>query len=343
MKNSHDQDIENKIFEFAKNDKSVPLYVDQAINNAINRKKNSTSFISKLKKIIILALSLGVATTSIVFAKNIVNFFKNIFNNSTPGIESAVKNSYVQNVDTDFIYDNNIGIKVDNLIIDNNILDISLIFNLSNLKDINNVTVNEFNLINENNKIIELYNDEYENKSVDDNNLYFIEMKNDSYKVNNLYYDSILIRTNDKFNFRFLKMKISKLKISFKNGSFKTIDGNWNFELNIDDRMLSMENMSYDMDYDNSILDVSNNINETNFIVDIRFLNKFDEFIISDYNNIKLINENTNVEYKISELKIENNNIHIVFDYGKYILKDNLKLHIMYDVDECIDIDLKKR
>ena len=58
-------------------------------------------------------------STGIVFAKDIESYIKKIFNNSTEAIDSAVEEGYVQEIKDDFTYDNGFGIKIDNILLDN--------------------------------------------------------------------------------------------------------------------------------------------------------------------------------------------------------------------------------
>lgn len=69
-----------------------------------------------------------VLSTGVVFAKDINNYFSNLFNNSNKAIDVAVENGYVQQIDTGYTYDKDIGIKVENLVLDDLNLDISFNF-----------------------------------------------------------------------------------------------------------------------------------------------------------------------------------------------------------------------
>ncbi len=90
---------------------------------AMNKKVNF-----KIKKGIGIAACFAILFSGIVYAKDIENYFKKIFNNSTEAIDKAVENGYVQQENMDYTYDKEIGIKVDNLVLDDLNLDISFNF-----------------------------------------------------------------------------------------------------------------------------------------------------------------------------------------------------------------------
>ncbi len=336
MINKANDDFEKELFEFAKKDNEVPLYVNKAINEAINRIKPNKLF-SKFKRVAIIILSLGIVSTGVVFAKEIVNFFKTIFTNSTPGIEAAVENGYIQNVDMDFVYDNDIGIKVNNIVRDNGILDISLVFDCINMNNIDNIKLVDFEVL-ENNNIVKR-NEEEKNTNKDLNSL---EIINDIEFKDNKYYKSLLFKTDSLEKYKNVEIKISSIDI-YQNNEIIRIQGNWNIivDLNLDKTIT--EDNYYKVDYDNNILEVSNTINITNLVVDINFKNKFDISVISKFGNIKLLDENNNEIKKPSIFFNEDNSsISLKYDYGIYNLPNKLTLYIKYNEEKDTYIKLYK-
>lgn len=336
MKNKYD-DLENKIFEFTENDKNVPSYIDKAINDAIYKKKTNYDIIYKFKRIAIIILSLGVITSGVVFAKDIINYFYFIFNNSTSGIDSAIKNGYVQNVDTDFVYNNGVGIKINSLVIDNNILDISLAFKLNELKNVDNIIISEFDIYNETDKLVSVYNDEKNNRIIKniENKIQFIEMSNDIKLINGIYYMSVLFRIDKLNDLKNLKLDFSQIEIYYKAELINIIDGKWNFSVNIDNKMINREKIEYNMSYDDSIMKVSNVVNETNFVIDIYFVDNFDLLMISDINSIILEDEDgKKVDIIVASYYEKEKSVHLEIDNGKYNLPNYLILKIKYDFEK---------
>ena len=107
----------------------------------------------KIKKGIAVAACFAIVFSGIVYAKDIEQFIKNIFNNSTEAIDLAVENGYVQQNKMNYIYDKEIGIKVDNLVLDDLNLDIS--FNFETKKeDVKSIRFNDFIITNDNGKVV---------------------------------------------------------------------------------------------------------------------------------------------------------------------------------------------
>ncbi len=342
MKNRRSDNVEEEIFEFTKNDINVPVYVNKAINDAMC-KINSTpkSIFHNLKRIAIIILSLAIMSTGVVFAKDIVNFFKHIFINSTPGIKSAIENGDVQDVETGFVYDNDVGIKIDSLVVDNNIMDISFQVKLNKFEnEISNIAINELKMLDEDDYIT-IHNSENEKEFYDNDYISYFETTMDTIRDSKgVYHDSILLRFSKKSNLEFLRLDILKLDIYTKEEK-ETVIGNWQFNIDLSNKMVSKKQINYEMNYDSNILIASNNVNKTNFVIDINFIKPFDKMIISDYNSL-ILTDNKNHIYNISEIITEGNNVHIVFDYGKYILEDYLNLYIKYDEDKDTNIEFIK-
>ena len=131
LENNNYDEIDKMFFKQCEKNTEIPESTKYIIHNAFNllrRRHKTSSYIYNLQKVAIFLITFSIMTTSIVFAKDIVNFINKIFTNSTKGIDVAVENGYLQNVDMDFVFDNNIGIKTNNLIIDENNLDVSFIY-----------------------------------------------------------------------------------------------------------------------------------------------------------------------------------------------------------------------
>lgn len=80
-------------------------------------------------------------------------------------------------------------------------------------------------------------------------------------------------------------------------------------------------------------MEVQNTINDTNFVINIKFKDNVNSTVISEFESIKLIDEKNGNE--ISEFSLDSKdksqNITLKIDYGKYNLSNNLKLDIRYD------------
>ena len=113
-----ENNIDKILFDCFEEDKNVPNYINETIHNTLKNKKKQEYYNKFLRKVATIIITIGIVSTSVVFADDIINFITSLFINSTEAIDIAVENGYVQNIDMEYVYDNDIGIKVDNLILD---------------------------------------------------------------------------------------------------------------------------------------------------------------------------------------------------------------------------------
>ena len=206
--------------------------------------------------------------------------------------------------------------------------------------EISNIAINELKMLDEDDYIT-IHNSENEKEFYDNDYISYFETTMDTIRDSKgVYHDSILLRFSKKSNLEFLRLDILKLDIYTKEEK-ETVIGNWQFNIDLSNKMVSKKQINYEMNYDSNILIASNNVNKTNFVIDINFIKPFDKMIISDYNSL-ILTDNKNHIYNISEIITEGNNVHIVFDYGKYILEDYLNLYIKYDEDKDTNIEFIK-
>lgn len=211
---------------------------------AISEIKNEkTSKINKYKsftnrKLAIVACVCIIFTTGIVFAKDIETYVMSLFNNSTEAIDEAVENGYVQTTNMDFVYDNKIGIKVDNLILDNLNLDISICF-ITNEENIKSIYFKDFSITNENGRTVYESEIKYANSLEEVAIANSFSRFNEPVKTNNgVFIDSVLLGLREHNNeLNELKFDIRSLNIVYEDNMTKEIDGIWKFNLIISDEM----------------------------------------------------------------------------------------------------------
>ena len=131
MKNRKEyESIENELFKYIeelKMNQEIPISTQNAINNVFKEKRRN-KITYRIPQIVIYLFSIIIISTGVVFANEILTFVKSLFINTTNSIDMAVQNGYVQQVDMDYIFSNDIGIKIDNLILDDSNLDISFVY-----------------------------------------------------------------------------------------------------------------------------------------------------------------------------------------------------------------------
>lgn len=191
-------------------------------------------------------------TTGIVFAKDI----SKLFNNSNNAIESAVENEYVQEEIMNYVYDKDIGIKVNDLILDDLNLDISYDINLSK-ENTKMVRPKDFSITNDNNKIV-YTSESYYAETIEDLPLYN-SMSWDKLPIkidDNTYRDSILIGLRPDYKkFNTIYINISSMQVIYGDDSSEIIDGTWNITINISDEMKQNSTIIYNMVGENDYIE----------------------------------------------------------------------------------------
>lgn len=140
MKKQEDNmdEIDKILFEYFKSNTEIPKETVDIINKTQLKKKQNLL----LKRVAIYLITFSILTTGIVFARNIKELFRNLFNLNTTGINNesivdAIENrNYIQNVEMDYVVLNeNYKIKVDYLMIDD--INLYTVFNILSKDNIN--------------------------------------------------------------------------------------------------------------------------------------------------------------------------------------------------------------
>lgn len=347
QENNYDE-IDKTLFEFFENASDVPDSTRYTIQNAFDipprskRRKNIRP-IYNIRRIANLAISFICISTSIVLA---ISFISKLFTNSTDGIDSAVENGYVQNVNMEFIENNDIGIKVDNLIMDDTNLDMSFIYYSKNDKT-SDLQINEFIIRDENNNIIcfELDNNNHSLISNNYSTFYCTRTEKRIIDENNKIRESILCTAEKLPHSKKLIFEIKSFLLT-ENSNTTTILGNWIFTLNMENKIIERKSENYSTSYDKYIKEISTNLTETSLEIDIKLNTNLNEDILLELNSTKLTN-NFNQEYTCiyKNFKNENNLGHIILKYDISKFFENihqLNLQLKFDNDKISNIYLSK-
>lgn len=240
--NNDFDEIDNMLFDYFNENKDIPEDTKELLNN-IEYKNKRTHF--KFSKVAIILVALSTLTTGIVFAKDIVSFFKDIFGlnsiniNNESVVEAIENKDYIQNVDSNYILINSdYKIKIDYLMLDD--LNLYLVFNLYSSNEINpdyRISISDLVIRNEENEII--YSD------IEENTLSNLLTIKGSKKVNS---DD----THEKRELMFFISngypQIKKLKINFTklilyndhdpSNDYITLDCNCNFDIELIEKFI---------------------------------------------------------------------------------------------------------
>lgn len=339
-------DFDKMLFEHYKNqDENIPLSTENAIKNAFNdkHKSNSTALIM-FKKVAVFILAIGIITTTTVYAKDIVNFITNIFTNSNRGIDIAVDNGYVQNVDMDYIICNDIGVKVDYLLMDDKNLDISFVYKCFN----NNINIKELKYSDfcikdeENNIIIYRTHDKTVSNNVIGDSIY----SNNEQKLidNNTLRDSILI-TSRKFP-NSQTLYIDFFEITFLiNNEIKSIKGNWSFTIDLNNNIVTRNSYEYLSTKHPYVDNVKTSLTNSSLSIELQLNTLFNEANLYDRDSI-ILRDSNDITYKklrmLSKNQEANSTITLFYPITIYDNIKKLYLHINLDTNKQIDLELSK-
>lgn len=344
-------DFDKMLFNYYDNkDKEIPLSTQNIIENAFKKhsQKNLTTAVI-LKRVAIFIICISIVTVTTVYAKDIINFITNIFTNSTPSIDKAVDNGYVQNIDMDFITYNDVGVKVDYLLMDEHNLDISFVYKYyGETASFNILTFNKLTLKDERNKILcllpgndtNLTNNVLETSVTTSREPIFIDTST--------VRESVLV-SSEKFNFtNVIHVEITQMTLLINN-DIKYIDGNWNFSINIDEKIVTQDFFEYSSTYNPYVEDIKAVLSPTSLSIELQLNTLFDEAILYKQNSITLEDENNNkyrptqmLSKNISIIEPYSSTITLLYPISSYDNINKLFLHINLALNKHIDLELSK-
>ena len=338
---SSNDDISIRLQEYFKNDfnDEIPSSTKRAIENTylkidiLNKIRN----IRRIAAIIICAITI---TSGVVFADDIIKYISSIFTSSTESIDIATQNGYIQNVNMDFVYDKDIGIKVDNIIMDESKLDISYLYKVNN--NIDKFELYEYTIKDIDNYIWYKFNNGdyiYESPPI------ITGMHNSTNPVrleNNIIRESILYSSNEFPKCEKLFIEVNKIRLN----SQEIIEGNWKIELNIADKFNEREKIIYEPSYNEHIIQSEIYLTETTLKVSLELDVLYDDDFLL-YNPVSLKDKFDKI-YKTggaSSIKLEKTSrFNFEFNVSKYDENiDILYLAIPINDDTTIVLQLNKK
>lgn len=354
QKNNFDE-FDNLLFNFYNKNNNVPSSTTETIKNAllldnIKKTKSLSNKLLVLKKVAIFVISFTLVAVTTVFSKDIIYFFNKIFNNSNKGIDTAVENGYVQNIDMDFVVDNDLGVKSDYILMDDHSLDISFIYKYYNEDiDVKQIEFPYLSIKDENNNIIYISTNNIIDQRISHSSL---EKLTNQQKLNsNTLRDSLLITSNSFPNSKFLTIEFTGFDIIEKNDNIIHIDGNWTYTINLENKFIYRNTQNYIVSENEYVKNVSTILTDTTLIIELHLNTEINTDLVLDENGITLNDSNSN--YYITTKTYAGNNINTSKNY-KSIVKlyypittyDNLDilfLQIKLDIDKILNLELIKK
>ncbi len=204
----------------------------------------------KIIKLFALLLIFGVISSGIVLAKNIIS---KIFFGGSKGVSTAIDNNYVVYSDSDFILSNNIGLKIDNIVMDNTYLGIN--FNLkydNNIFDFSNISFEKIIIFDENNYILYCNNENLFRTFCRNNGVSYIWGECDEHNINSGLSVYNVNDVNCIYNLYATKFPNSKkIFVNIENilnnmEENKIIEGNWSFDIELKKEMYNRSTNEFD-------------------------------------------------------------------------------------------------
>lgn len=133
-------EIDELLYDYFKQNREVPKSTANVIKNTLYKKKKIKF---KFSKVAIFIITISILSTGVVFARNIGDFFRNLFGLNNIGINNdsvvnAIENNYVQNIEMEYTKINDdYSIKIDYIMMD----DINL-YTVFNICSVNNIEYN---------------------------------------------------------------------------------------------------------------------------------------------------------------------------------------------------------
>lgn len=151
-------DFDEKIYNYFAENKEIPQNVKNSINNTkLNGNMKNKFNIYNFWKVAVATLSITTLSTGIVFAKDIEEFIKNMFNDK-PGIETAIENGYsYEDTVSDSSISQNIKVSTQDMIMDDYTFNINILVEFDeniDLTEVKKIYTPDIFFIDENDNVL---------------------------------------------------------------------------------------------------------------------------------------------------------------------------------------------
>lgn len=280
-------------------------------NARTSERKSGKLFRLRAMILIVCIFLVFIIVCGLVLAEDTSSYSETYFKSAKEGISYAAKNGYIQNKESEFVYDQDIGIRIDNIVLDD--FNLNIIYEYNYISNIESVFLQEYEIIDNNENIIYKQSNQYnktDSKQLTNNLRRLMEME----IKENTGLESI-VYSSEKYPI-IEKIYIHISKISINN---QEVTGNWNLEVNIDSQFNKRENIEYKIDNTEHILDYKIIMSETALRIYIEIDDVCDGGI---FEKDRIILEDSKGErckcHTYSVERLENSSIcHLDFDIGK--------------------------
>jgi hypothetical protein len=324
--------------ERLKNSIKSKIAISQFKVDSIAMKKSKNPIV----KTIITACACLLLTSGIVFAKDIEKVVKKLFSNTSPAVEEAVENGYVQSIENDFTYDQGIGIEVDNIVLDELSLNISIKFS-SEIDNVKYMRFNDFVILTDTGEKIFDNDQQYETDLANVYTAQSMKWQNMPEKVeDNLYSDSILFTLGDRSKEKNeLIFKIQSVDVTYQDNITEEIEGNWEFTIEITDEMRQSQSIEYILEEPNEYIESCvGTLYPTGLEVEFNLKSPLNPMDYSLKNSGNISGPGFFFIKDVSGYKFPNDIESVDIDYKKYVMKYD-SISIFSEIQEKIEIYLE--
>ncbi len=269
----------------------------------------------------------------------------------TSSLEEAVENGYIQNVDMDYMYFNNIGIKVNYIVMSDYNLDIlfDLKFSGELLENVSHIELGNLLIYDENNNLLFCgYNEKLAKKFFDSNNIkYQGSVLDKSYESGYMCepIETSPLHIKYKYAIRSVKgfpnskkLYISFDSVSINNNSQANEKGKWAFELNLPEKFYNRISKEYVLCEPNDFIKLKQaTVTDTLMQITYIVLNKkafFMDYYITDSNgkryNYNIVGSGRTVQ--------NGNEVIITFPLNLSSATEQLIFHIGNDLEFELEV-----
>lgn len=251
--------FDETVFDYFRNNHETPTKITNAIKEVNLRKEKKSIFdIYNLRKVAVATISLFTISTGVVFAKDISNFIKNVFDDNK-GVNTAVQSGYVyENVYED---SKDTQMRITEMIMDDYTLDLNMVAKFDkdiNVTGIENINIPDLIITDDANRILYSSNNQ---QSIDYCNKKGISNDYDTIKTittntssslfiynadtNSMNFSINLSASDQKFPLsKEIYIKFNTIEMKGNNQKY-TVTGNWDTKIKVPNKFLNRESILY--------------------------------------------------------------------------------------------------
>lgn len=280
-------------YEYFRDKKEIPMSTKNTILHTCKNINNYKHKYNMRLRVAITCLSLCMIVTTIAFSKDIIKFTNISFFGGSKGVQTAIDNNFIGKVENDFIYNNGIGVKISNIIMDDKYLGLQFNIDMKEKKVPKDVNFEKMIIYDENNIILYCSNSNFFEKFCKEKGLdYTWENTDDDKFVNsgvNSYFN--LNQNNESLIIDYVYNlysdgypKSKKIYVDIENididydSTNEKIKSIWNLEVDIPEKIYNRENIIYKSTKENNVEVKNIIVGSTNTTI---------EFVVKNVSNIE--------------------------------------------------------